>query len=225
MKLCSILNAIFLGGLLGIAQGQEPRSEDLPAPQVAGGKPLLTALSERHSTRDFLTTPIPRQLLANLLWAAFGLNRPETGGRTAPSTMNSQEVDVYVALPEGLYRYEARSNRLDLVSNQDVRGLTTGQRELKEAPLALIYIADLPRLAKAQPDKRPAYAQVDAGFISQNVYLFCASEGLGTVVHELDRGPLSAAMKLKPDQQIILAQAVGYPKPHPAPPPGAAERR
>lgn len=224
-----IRNLILCGSSLALAGilnsnlwGQESKSEELPAPQISGGKPLLAALAERHSTREFLTTPLPRQMLANLLWAAFGINRPETGGRTAPSTMNSQEVDIYVALPDGLFRYAARSNRLDLVSREDVRGLTTGQKEIKEAPLALIYVADLPRLAKAQPDKRAAYGQIDAGFISQNVYLFCASEGLGTVVHELDRGPLSAAMKLKPDQQIIVAQAVGYPKPHPAPAPGAA---
>ena len=126
--------------------------------------------------------------------------------------MNSQEVDIYVALPEGLYVYDAKPNRLQPVLARDLRSLTTGQAAFTEAPVTLIFVADLARLTKAKPESQRFYADVDTGYISQNVYLFCASEGLATVVHDLERAPLLAAMELRPEQQIILAQAVGFSK-------------
>jgi len=126
--------------------------------------------------------------------------------------MNSQEIDVYVALADGLYLYEAPAHRLRLVVAQDVRRLTSGQDFVKTAPVALIFVADLARMVKARPEQREFYAGMDTGYISQNVYLFCASSGLGTVAHDLERGPLAAAMRLRPDQRIMLAQAVGFPE-------------
>ena len=184
----------------------------LPAPQTEGGKPLMQTLKQRRTTRDLKPDKLPAQVLANLLWAGFGINRPETGNRTAPSAMNSQEMDLYVALPEGLYLYEAKPHQLKPVLAKDLRAKTSGQAFATNAPVVLIYVADLPRLTKAKPEKREFYAGFDAGCISQNVYLYCASEGLATVVYELDRPPLAAAMQLRPEQKIILAQAVGYPK-------------
>jgi nitroreductase len=184
----------------------------LPKPRMEGGKPLMQALKERRSTREFSTAKLPPQVLSDLLWAAFGINRPEIGHRTAPSTMNSQELDLYLATGDGLYLYEARMHALKPVLSEDIRAKTTGQADLKEAPVALILVADLPRLSKAKPEDRDFYAAIDAGFISQNIYLFCASEGLATVVHDLDRPSLAQAMKLKPEQKIVIAQAVGYPK-------------
>ena len=126
--------------------------------------------------------------------------------------MNSQEVDLYVALPEGLYVYEAKPHQLKPVLDKDLRAKTSGQPFATNAPVVLIYVADLPRLTKAQPDHREFYAGIDTGFISQNIYLYCASEGLATVVFALDRAHLAAAMQLRPEQKVILAQAVGYPK-------------
>jgi nitroreductase len=126
--------------------------------------------------------------------------------------MNSQEIDLYVATRDGLFLYDAKPHALKPVRSGDLRAMTTGQAPLKEAPVALIFVADLTRLAKAKPEDREFYAAIDAGFISQNIYLFCASEGLATVVHDLERRSLAAAMQLKPDQKIIIAQAVGYPK-------------
>ena len=184
----------------------------LPSPQVEGGKPLMEALRERRTIREFSADKLSPQVLANLLWAAFGINRPQTGQRTAPSAMNSQEVDIYAALPEGLFLYNAKSNQLAQIVAGDIRPVAGGQDSFKQAAVTLIYVAELPRLAKAKPEGRPFYAGFDAGCICQNVYLYCASAGLATVVHDLDRPPLAAAMKLKPDQQIILAQAVGFPK-------------
>jgi nitroreductase len=184
----------------------------LPAPQTEGGKPLMQALKERRTTRELKPDKLPVQVLANLLWAGFGINRPATGQRTAPSAMNSQEVDLYVALPEGLYLYEAKPQELKPVLDKDLRAKTNGQPFATNAPVVLIYVANLPRLTRAQPERRLFYAGIDTGCISQNVYLYCASQGLATVVYDLDRAPLAAAMKLRPEQSIILAQAVGYPK-------------
>ncbi len=171
----------------------------------------MDVLRTRHTTREFKSDKLPPQTLANLLWAAFGINRPATGQRTAPSAMNSQEVDIYVALSEGLFLYDAKSQQLKPVLSRDLRALAGGQDSFKQAPMTLIYVADLPRLAKANTDTRPFYAGFDAGCICQNVYLFCSSEGLATVVHDLDRRLLAQAMNLRPEQKIILTQAVGFP--------------
>lgn len=183
----------------------------LPAPQTTGGKPLMQALKERRTVREIKTNALPDQVMANLLWAGFGINRPENDHRTAPSAMNSQEVDIYVARPDGVFLYEPKPNRLLPLSRDDVRGKTAGQ-EFTNAPVTLIFVADLARLAKAKMEDRPFYAALDTGCIVQNVYLYCASAGLATVVHDLNRPPLAAALNLRPDQRIILCQAVGFPK-------------
>jgi nitroreductase len=193
-------------------KAEELKPIPLPAPQTEGGKPLMQALKQRRTVRELKPGKLPSQVLANLLWAGFGINRPESGHRTAPSAMNSQEMEIYVALPEGLYVYEAKPGQLKPVLDQDLRAKTSGQPFATNAAVVLIYVADLPSLTKAKPEQRPFYAGIDTGFISQNIYLYCASEGLATVVYDLDRAPLAAAMKLRPEQKIILAQAVGYPK-------------
>jgi len=205
------LTLLILGFSAGLLGAEELKPIPLPPPQTDGGKPLMQALQRRRTTREFKPAKLPAQALANLLWAGFGINRPETGQRTAPSAMNSQEVDIYVALADGLYRYEAKPRQLQPVLGEDLRGRISAQPFLKQAPVVLIFVADLPRLVKAKPEQRAFYAGIDTGCISQNVYLYCASEGLATVVFDLDRAPLAAAMKLAPGQKIILAQAVGYP--------------
>jgi nitroreductase len=210
---CVLLLTALLLGLVGMPlRADEPKPISLPAPQTDGGKPLMQALKQRRTIRDLKPDKLPPQVLANLLWAGFGINRPESGQRTAPSAMNSQEMDVYVALPEGLYVYDAKPHQLRPVLGKDLRARTSGQPFATNAPVVLIYVADLPRLTKANPERREFYAGIDTGFISQNIYLCCASEGLATVVFDLDRPPLAAAMHLRPEQKIILAQAIGYPK-------------
>ena len=206
-----LLNFIVCWLSAALLQAEELKPLPLPAPQTDGGKPLMQALHERRTIRELKPDPLPAQTLANLLWAGFGINRPESGHRTAPSAMNSQEVDIYIALASGLYAYQAKPHQLTPVLAQDLRARTSRQAFATNAPVVLIYVADLPRLAKARPERREFYAALDAGCISQNIYLYCASEGLATVVFDLDRAPLAAAMKLRPEQQIILAQAVGYP--------------
>ena len=203
--------AMFLGA--SFALGQELKPLILPAPQTDGGKPLMQALRDRHSTREFSSAKLPTQVLANLLWAAFGINRPGEGKRTAPSAINWQETDVYVALAEGLYIYDAKGNKLDPVLAGDVRGLTGMQPFVKEAPVDLIYVADLAKAGNVSAEYRDLFTDADTGFIAQNVYLFCASEGLAVVVRGMvDRAALAKVMKLRPDQKITLAQTVGYPK-------------
>jgi SagB-type dehydrogenase family enzyme len=194
-----------------LASAQDLKPIQLPKPQMDGGKPLMQALKERRSTRSFSSEKLPLQTLGNLLWAAFGINRPNTGQRTAPSAMNRQEIDIYIATADGLFLYEARSNALQPVLTNDVRAATGVQPFVKDAPVNLIYVADYARMGRGTDEDKNLYAAADTGFIGQNVYLFCASEGLATVVRgSVNRTALAKAMKLRPEQKIILAQTVGY---------------
>lgn len=192
---------------------QELKPIELPKPQTTGGKALMQALKARRTSREFKSQSIPLQVLSNLLWAAFGINRPESGKRTAPSAMNWQEMDVYVAMADGAYVYDAKAHRLNPVVAEDLRAATGGQDFVKDAPVNLVLVADLAKTGDASFDEQSLYTAVDAGFISQNVYLFCASEGLATVVRGgIERPALAKLLKLRSDQRIIVAQTVGYPK-------------
>lgn len=215
MKLSYSLRSLALALLLyptfALPQGLKPL--ELPAPQTSGGKPLMQALKDRHSSREFGPEKLSGQVLSNLLWAAFGVNRPDSGKRTAPSAMNWQEIEIYVATSEGLYVYEAKANRLNQILAQDVRAATGTQSYVKDAPVNLVYVADLSKTGRANEEERNMYTAADTGLIAQNVYLFCASEGLATVVRgSIDRPALAKVMNLRPDQKIVLAQTVGYPR-------------
>ncbi len=191
------------------AEPQASGQVQLPPPQLDGGKPLMQALKERKSSRAFKPDKLPQQVLSNLLWAAWGTNRPD-GKRTAPSAMNKQEIDVYVVLAEGAYLYDAKAHALNPVAGGDLRAQTGAQPFVKDAPLNLVYVADT---AKMNPGSEQAvwYAAA-AGFISQNAYLYCASERLATVVRGMvDRNGLAPSLSLRPEQKIVLSQTVGYP--------------
>jgi SagB-type dehydrogenase family enzyme len=184
----------------------------LPLPDMSGGMPLMQALKARHSTREFSNKPLPANVLSNLLWAAAGVNRPESGKRTAPSARDWREIDVYVAMADGVYRYEPGTHTLRSVLARDIRALTGTQDFVASVPINLIYVADLRRMAGASADSQALYAAADTGLIAQNVYLFCAASGLGTVVRgSVDREALATALGLSAQQSIILAQSVGYP--------------
>ena len=211
----SMISCCLSGCLWLVACGALQAADDiqkLSVPQMTGGKPVMQALKERKSTREFKTDALTAQQTSDLLWAAFGMNRPEIDHRTAPSAQNLQDIDIYMATAEGLFLYQAKTHDLKKVGSQDVRPLTSGQPFAKVAPVQLVYVSDYARMAKVKPDLRDLYAGVDTGVIVQNVYLYCASAGLGSVVHELDREPLAKAMNLRPEQHIIVAQTVGYPK-------------
>lgn len=184
----------------------------LPAPRTEGGKPLRDALRERRSTREFSPEKLPLQTLSDLLWAAAGISRPESGKRTAPSARNWQEVQVYVLLEEGAFAYDAAANVLRGVVAGDLRKQSGSQDFVGIAPVELVYVADLEKLAEAAPEDRTFYSAADAAFIGENVYLFCASEGLGTVIRgSVDRAALEKALGLPAGKRVILAQTVGYP--------------
>lgn len=209
---CLAVLFIFLVASTGFSQDLPP--VPLPQPQIEGGKPLMQALKDRRSRRDFSPEKISPQVLSNLLWAAGGYNRPDK--RTAPSAVNWQEIDIYVATQESLYLYDARANALKPILVQDIRALTGRNHYVKDAPINLIYVADTAKMIaygkEVSESEKLMYSGADTAFIAQNVYLFCASEGLSTVVRGLiDRATLSRVMNLRPEQRIILAQSIGYP--------------
>jgi SagB-type dehydrogenase family enzyme len=178
----------------------------------ANSATLLDALKNRRSERSFSEKELSLQQLSDLLWAACGVNRPQSGKRTAPTAHGKNEIEVYVALAAGLYLYDADKHRLNLILAEDIRGLTGKQHFVKKAPVNLIFVANYKKMS-GNKEAKDFYSATDTGFISQNIYLYCAGEGLATVVRGwLDREPLAKKMNLTPDQNIILAQTVGYSK-------------
>ncbi len=201
-----------LAGLLAPAVwAQDLKPVILPAPQTDGGRPLMQALKERKSTREFSGEKLPVQTLANLLWAGFGVNRPD-GRRTAPSAMNWQEIEISVVMADGTYVYDAAKNQLEPVTKEDLRSLAGTQSFVATAPLNLVYVADMAKTGN-DADGKDLFIGADTGIFGQNVYLYWASEGLATVVRaSVDHDKLGKALKLRATQKIILAQSVGYPK-------------
>ncbi len=194
------------------AQGNATARIALPAPDKTGGMPLMEVIAARHSARAFSPVELPLPMLANLLWAAFGINRAD-GGRTAPSAINAQEIDVYVALPSGAYLYDAAANALQLVAGSDLRRVTGYQDFVDEAALDLVYVADHSRMKLVPAASRESYASVAAGAITENVYLFAAGNGLSTVIRAwIDRDAIANALGLGHDHQVLLSQTVGFPK-------------
>ncbi|MEN6319964.1 MAG: nitroreductase family protein [Syntrophaceae bacterium] len=203
---------------------QELKPIQLLSPQLDGGRPLMQVLKDRKSWRLYTDEKIPLQVLSNMLWAASGINRPESGKRTAPSGANRQNIDIYVATADGAYFYNAKKNLLDPVLAEDIHSLSGSQfppafvpadrvPRLDKAPVNLIYVWDGSKKNKLLSDQENlCYAFVNTGYISQNVYLYCASEGLATVVRSwFDKSALEKKMKLRPEQYAILVQSVGYP--------------
>jgi len=216
---CLLLTSLIIcTTLISSANSQSSTSPELKPiqlmpPQTEGGRPLMQALKDRKSSREFSAEKLTSQVLSNLLWAAFGINRQDSAKRTAPSAMNWQEIDVYIAMAEGLYLYDAKTHTLQPILAEDVRAAAGIQPFVKDVPVNLIYVADFTKMGKATNADKVFYSAADTGFIAENVYLFCASEGLATVVRNLiDKPALTKIMKLRPEQRVILAQSVGYPK-------------
>jgi hypothetical protein len=195
----------------------------LPKPETDGGKSVLAALKERKTTRNISTKELPTQILSNLLWAAFGVNREKGAfgkpGRTAASASNSQEIDLYVVLREGVYLYEAIPHRLAPVVPGDLRN-RAGRGASASAPVNIFYAVDLARYdtGPGQPDRRigdpevqKSYYYTDTGLIAGNVYFFAASQGLAAWFHKCNRDAIGKDLKLRPGQRVLFAQTVGYP--------------
>jgi hypothetical protein len=195
----------------------------LPKPETDGGKSVLAALKERRTNRNIRGDKLPPQMLSNLLWAAWGVNReagaPGRPGRTAASASNSQEIDLYVALEEGTYLYDTVPHRLVPVAAGDLRGKVGRRRGGTPAPVQLIFVADIARYAGApfqepglrDPEIQKSYSNIAVGLIAGNVYLFAASQGLAAWFHNCDKAALAEALKLRPEQRVLYAQTVGYP--------------
>ncbi len=187
-----------------VAYAQELKPVQLPAPQTTGGMPLMQALAARRTTREFRDQALTEQQLSNLLWAAFGVNRPRSQhpgvGRTAPSAMNSQDVELDVVLAQGAYVYDAEKNLLRPLAAGDLRGKVASEPAAK-ATVVIIYSA------AAKDD----YAQVDTGFIGQNVYLYAASEGLNAWFYTVHASNVAAALHLPAGHVPLYGQSVGYP--------------
>ena len=186
----------------------------LDAPQLTKGKLLMQALSERRSTREFSDRDLSLHELSDILWCADGINRKDSGMRTAPSAQNKQEIDVYAVMKDGAYLYDAKNSQLVPVAAGDHRKAAGMQPFVSVAPLNLIYVADLAKMDYARDDAtKMVYAAVSAGACVQSVYLYCASAGLAAVVRaSVNKDELTKVLKLRPEQRIIIAQTVGYPK-------------
>lgn len=176
----------------------------LPAPNREGGKPFMQVLNERKSTRSYQKKNLTIQQLSDLLWAANGFNREDK--RTAPTANDCQELELYVATKDGLYFYDARHLLLREVKKGDYRAQTGMQDFVEQVPLNLIFVSDMEKASGRH------YAYIDCGFVSQNIYLYCASEGLGTVVRgSFDKEKLHQLLNLSPNLEVLLTQSVGYP--------------
>ena len=190
------------------AQTTEPRA--LPKAQMDGGMPLMVALKLRRSTREYSARSLSDQTLSNLLWAAFGINRP-SGDRTAPYWRHIMVIDVYLATADGVFLYDPKDHALVEYMKDDIRADTGLQDFVATAPLNLVYVAHGERMKDITPEDRRLYASVDAAFIGQNVYLYCASEGLASVFRgAVDYDKLTRRMKLPEQQFVTFAQTVGY---------------
>ena len=209
------------------ASSKDLRPIKLLRPTFDQGKPVLKALQQRKTIREVSDKVLSLQVLSNLLWSACGINRKKVligvSGRTAASASNSQEIDVYVAMPEGIYLYDAFQHKLLPVNEGDLRPLAIGKGQVHfgaKAPVRLIYIVDVNKLANTtgfqepglkDPEIQKAYYYVDTGLIAGNVYLFAASHGLASWFHNCDKSGLAAKLKLRADQRILFGQTVGYP--------------
>ena len=183
----------------------------LPEPKKSGGMPLMETLNKRHSNRKFANKELSNQQLSNLLWAAFGFNRAEK--RTAPSSLNHQEIQIYVTLKSGFYLYDAKNNKLIQKGKNDIRKNTGEQDYVATAPLNLVYVANFADNPKINKEDNLNTSYVNTGFISQNVYLYCTSEGLTTVARGyVNRDALKKTLKLHKENVVIISQSVGFAK-------------
>ncbi len=184
----------------------------LPTPDKTGGMPLMEALAKRSTSRSFSTKEITQKQLSNIVWAAFGVNRSD-GKRTAPSTRNFQGTDIYVIMKNGTYLYEAKEHQLKRIISEDIRNIGSSQEFVKDAPVQILLVADFNKCGNGSNEAKMNVANIDAGYISQNIYLSCTSEGLSTGARgSIDRKALASKLSLKENQNIIIAHCIGYSK-------------
>lgn len=211
MTLKTKIFSIILWGLAASAFGQSAAKEiSLPAPSKSGGSSIMEALWQRQSVRKCAEKELSLETLANLVWAANGINRPEDGKRTAPSAMNKQEIDIYVVKKEGAYKYIPKQHKLSLVNGGDFRAAVAGRQEVvKSFPVSIVLVADMSKWDNKEQSFLMAGA--DAGYVSQNICLYCAANGLATFPRgSMDKEALKKALKLNDAQMPLLNNPVGY---------------
>jgi hypothetical protein len=207
-----LLAGAVLAATSGVALGQERKAKELPKPHQEGGKPLMTALKLRHSTREYAAKALSAQQLSNLLWAGFGVNRP-SGDRTAPTWRHLIVLDLYVALPDGAWLYDAKAHQLQPVLPDDIRADTGTQAFVGSAAANVVFVGRGEAMGDVSDEDKRLWASCNAGFVAQNIYLYCASEGLASVFRaSANRDRLGKILKLPATQFVIAAQSVGYPK-------------
>lgn len=208
-KIAFIFTALLL---VATMQAQDLKTIRLNTPDKTRGNSVMQALSDRHSDREYAAKDLSLQDLSDLLWAANGINRPD-GKRTAPSALNKQDIDIYVIMKAGAYRYDAQANSLQPVAKGDHRSAVAGGQEfVKSAPVSLVLVSDLSRFGNIT-DHTKLMAAVDAGIVCQNINVFCASVGLATVPRAtMDQAALKRILKLTDNQLPIMNNPVGYPQ-------------
>jgi len=210
MKKYAFLLLAFL--LVSIASMAQISTLKLPAPKYTSTKSLDQLLAKRSSSRAFSNKDLSEQDLSNLLWAAFGINRPESGKRTAPTAMNWQDITIYLTLETGVYHYEPKAHTLIKVMEKDVRKETGMQDFVKNVPVNIVYVSDFDRMGDAIAEQKKMYSAAHSGFIGQNVYLFCTAYGLNTVFRgAINRELIHQTLQLKPHQHVVFCQSVGWP--------------
>jgi SagB-type dehydrogenase family enzyme len=186
---------------------------ELPAPDKTGGKPLMQTLNERQSNRDFIDKDLTEQQMSDLLWAAYGINRPDDKKHTAPTSRNKQDIEIYVTTKDGVFLYIPEMHSLKQINDLDLRKVTGKQAFVKKAAVNLIYVSDFDKLGNGDDQTKMVTAATHCGFIGQNVYLYCASEGLITVFRAwIDKEEIREALQLKENQKVVYSQTVGYSK-------------
>jgi SagB-type dehydrogenase family enzyme len=199
---------IFTGG----AFAQDFKDIKLPDPCTTGGMPIREALKARQTGRVFSDKALDLQMISDLLWAAYGINRTASGKRTAPSARNFQEMTLYIALPAGVYQWNSKENILVAYLAGDQRAKMGKQPFVATAPMVIVLVADFEKYGDMTAEQTSFYSGIDCGYISQNIYLFCASEKLVTVVlGSIDRDEIGKLLSLKEKQKVVVAQPVGYP--------------
>lgn len=183
----------------------------LPKPDTKAGVPVMQAIAQRKSTRAFSSKPLGMQAISDLVWAAAGINRPDKGGITIPTALGAKEIDLFAMTGDGVYSYDAKAHRLNLLAKGDHRHLAGKQDFAATAPLTLFFVADQARMKAPEQAAKDRFGAMTAAYASENVYLYCASANLATVVRaSFDEKALGELLKLRPEQKLLLAQSVGY---------------
>ncbi|MFN4283141.1 MAG: nitroreductase family protein [Alphaproteobacteria bacterium] len=200
--------AVSLGGSVAWAS-----TVKLPTPRIEGGVPIMEVFAKRRSIRAFEDRPVPQQMLSDALWAAFGINRPDTDDHTAPSWHSSKETDIYVATADGVWFYDPKAHELRETMTSDIRERTSSMVFAATAPVVLVYVADTNRMGQVSPEDKRLYAHVDSAIVAENVYLYAAAAGLGTVIlGSVDRPALAKTLGLRDGQIVTFSQPIGFPK-------------